>query len=308
MTRTAIVIPAYNAASTIGATLESVQRCRKIRAVDGIFVCDDASTDSTVDCAVQYWNGKIPLTVLRNERNIGERATVNRLLRQLGNEYQWAYILHADDLLKENWLELYFNRIQNAGARVASICSSYDCWYPESNTVVPGEDDFSRDDEIIRGSRESVIGTLGRGCWWHISGCAIQMKHFFDIGEFRTDLPYFGDYDWLLRCLKSGHDVQYIPRTTMLYRMHAGSVSGTSLKSGRDLKERLDIFGQYFSEGYLSPYEWRMARIRVVYWALRRTFKQAAHNELNATRQLLSVCRDAVKGTILQRPRGLPPC
>src|SRR5271166_2451439 len=141
MSRAAIIIPAYNAASTIGATLESLQKCREIRAVDDIFVCDDASADSTVDCALRYNDSTLQITVLRNESNIGERATVNRLLRQIGNEYQWAYVLHADDVVKENWLELYFDRIQNVGSRVASICSSYDCWFPESNTVALGEND-----------------------------------------------------------------------------------------------------------------------------------------------------------------------
>lgn len=308
MSRAAIVIPAYNAASTIAATLESVQRCREIQAVDAVFICDDASTDRTIDCALQHWAGGPQLTVLHNKQNIGQWATVNRLLRELGNEYQWAFILHADDIVKDNWLELYLNRIKDTGPRVASICSSYDSWFTEPNTVTPGEDDFSRDLEIIRGSREAVTGTLARGCWWHISGCVVRMEYLFEIGGFRTDLPYFGDYEWLLRCLKSEYDIEYIPRTTMLYRIHGKSVSSTSLKRGQDLKEQLDIFGQYFSEGYLSLFEWRMARVRILYSAFRRTLRRVAHNELNAAWQLLSVCGEAVEGAVVRRPEGMPPC
>lgn len=248
------------------------------------------------------------MAIFRNERNIGERATVNRLLKQLGRGYDWAYILHADDVVKENWLKLYSTKMENAGPRVASICSSYDCWFPESNTVVPGEDDFGRELEIIRGSRESVLGTLARGCWWHISGCAVRMKHFWEIGGFRTDLPQLGDYEWLLRCLKTGYDIEYIPRTTMLYRMHGTSVSSVSFKRGQDLQEQLDIVGQYFREGYLTPWEWRMTCIQILHLALRRTGKRLVSNEFNAAWQLLSVCRDAAKGAIFQNPRGLPAC
>jgi glycosyltransferase involved in cell wall biosynthesis len=305
MFRTAILIPAYNAAATIGATLESLQKCREILAVDNVFVCDDASTDQTVDCVRRHWDSGGQLTVLRNERNIGERATINRLLRQLTSDYQWAYILHADDVVKENWLQLYFDAIQNVEPSVASVCSSYDCWYPQSNVVEPGEDDFSRDLEIIRGSRESVIGTLARGCWWHISGCALRVNYFFEIGEFRTDLPHFGDYEWLLRCLRSGYDIQYIPRTTLLYRLHEKSMTIRCFENGQDLREYLMIFDQYFKDGYLGLDEWRLAHIRVVYWALRRVLKQTAHLELNAARQLLGVCADAVIGALLQRARGL---
>jgi glycosyltransferase involved in cell wall biosynthesis len=305
MSRTAILIPAHNAASTIGATLESLQNCREILAVNEVFVCDDASTDHTVHCALKHWDSKVQLTVLHNESNIGERATVNRLLRELGAGYQWAYILHADDIVKEHWLELYFDALQNAEPRVASICSSYDCWYPESNTVEPGENDLGRELEIIRGSRESVIGTLAHGCWWHISGCALRVNYFFDIGEFRTDLPQLGE--WLLRCLKSGYDIQYIPRTTLLYRMHEKSVSSRSFKSGQDLKEHLELIDQYFDEGYLSFQKWRRAHIRVAYRAFRRLLRQTAHRELDAARQLLAVSQDAI-GAILRRAGGLPCC
>lgn len=307
MPRTAIVIPAFNAASTIGATLKSVQRCREIHAVDGIFVCDDASTDRTVDCALKHWVDGPPLTLLKNERNLGERATVNRLLRQLDTGYQWAFILHADDVVKENWLQSYLYRMKITGLNVASICSSYDCWYPESNAIVAGEDDFSRDLEIIRSSREAVRGTLERGCWWHISGCAVRVQHFFEIGAFRIDLPQLGDYEWLLRCLKTGYDIEYIPRTTMLYRIHGTSVSSMSFKRGQDLRERLDIFDQYFREGYLTPWEWRMARIRIGYLALRRTGKRLVSNEFDTAWQLVSVCCDAAAGTISRNPKRSPP-
>lgn len=307
MLRTAIIIPAYNAASTIGATLGSLQKCREIEAVDGIFICDDASTDGTVDCALQYSKNQVKLTVRRNEKNMGERATVNNLLRQLDSGYQWAFVLHADDVVKENWLELYFNVIKNVESKVASICSSYDCWFSESNSILPGEDDFSRDFEIIRGSRESVKDTLARGCWWHISGCALRIKYFFEIGEFRTDMPQAGDYEWLLRCLKGGYDIHYIPRTTMLYRTHSRSVSSTSFKIGRDLKEYISIYSQYFDEGYLNSHEWRINRLRMLYRALRRIPKRVAHFELNATWQLLSACRNAIAGTIPQSQRRLPP-
>ena len=242
MQRLAIIIPAYNAGSTIEETLVALHHCREIQSVGGVFVCDDASEDDTIQRANACWKLATEFRVLRNSRNLGERATVNAAIECLAREYEWVAILHADDVVKENWISLVLAQIATAANNVASICSSYDSWFPSEGRIVPGEDDFSREVEIINGTRESVLDTLARGCWWHISGCAIRISHFSQIGGFRTDMPQLGDWEWLLRCLKMAFSVAYIPRTTMFYRLHSRSVSSNSFQFGRDLIEESQLF------------------------------------------------------------------
>jgi hypothetical protein len=99
-----------------------------------------------------------------------------------------------------------------------------------------------------------------------------------------------GDFEWLLRCLKRGYDVEYIPRTTLLYRMHPASVSSNSFKRGQDLVERLELFGIYCHEKYLTEDELRGVRMGVVYTALKRIVKQFAAGKLQDSGNLLSVC------------------
>ncbi len=292
----AIVIPAFNAAATIVETLRAVQACPGVEQLGGVFVCDDASTDNTPKLATDTWIGMPKLTILQNEQRLGERSTVNAAFERLRNYFEWIFILHADDVVKENWLDLYFQRIKAAEPRVASICSSYDYWYSEAKRIEPGEDDFSRDLEIIRGGRESVLGTLKAGCWWHISGCAIRVERFFEIGGFRPHMPQLGDFEWLLRCLKLGYDVEYIPRTTMLYRAHSASVSSNSFRRGQDLIERLELFGIYRNEGYLTKWEHWVVRMGVAYTALKRMVKQLTAGRLRNTGRLLSACGRALRG------------
>jgi glycosyltransferase involved in cell wall biosynthesis len=287
---TAIIIPAFNAAVTIGETLRSVQACPGLAKVGAIFVCDDASSDATAAEAMRAWSGSPKLTFWRNASNLGERSTVNAAFERLRGNFEWAFILHADDVVKENWIELYLDRVRGAGPKVASICSSYDCWYPKANRIDPGEDDSSRDLEIIRGGRESVLGTLKSGCWWHISGCAIRVEHFLQIGGFQPHMPQLGDFEWLLRCLKLGFDIEYIPRTTMRYRMHPSSVSSISFRRGQDLIERLEIFGTYCNEGYLPKQGFRAVRMRIAITALKRMLKQLAGGRIRGSKGLGSVC------------------
>jgi glycosyltransferase involved in cell wall biosynthesis len=289
-----IVIPAFNAASMIGETLRSVQACTGLAKVGKVFVCDDASSDDTVAEAMRAWSGPQKLTIVRNPSNLGERRTLNGAIERLRGNSEWVFILHSDDVVKENWIEFYLDRMRAAGPKVASICSSYDCWYPNANRIEHGEDDFSRDLEIIRGGRESVLGTLKSGCWWHISGCAIRVEPFLEIGGFRPHMPQLGDFEWLLRCLKLGYDIEYIPRTTMRYRIHPSSVSSISFKRGQDLIERLEIFATYCKEGYLSKKKYRAVRVRVIITALKRILKQLASGRIRGNEGLWSACRHAL--------------
>jgi GT2 family glycosyltransferase len=292
----AIVIPAFNAAATIVETLRAVQACPGAAKLGGVFVCDDASTDNTAKLAADAWISKPSLTVLQNGQRLGQHGTVNAAFERLRKRYEWIFILHADDVVKENWLDLYFQRINAAEPRVASICSSYDCWYPATGKVDPGQDDLDRDLEIIRGTRESVMDTLKAGCWWHISGCAIRHELFFEIGGFRPHLDYMADFDWLLRCLKLGYDIEYIPRTTMLYRMHSATVSSNSFRRGQDLIERLEILGNYCDEGYFTKQKLRGVRAQTVYTALKRVTKHLFAGRLQYSGDMLSVCWRALRG------------
>jgi GT2 family glycosyltransferase len=291
----ALVIPAFNAAATIVETLRALQVCPGVAKLGGIFLCDDASTDDTPNIAADAWIGMPKLTIVQNGQRLGERRSVNAAFERLRKDFEWIFILHADDVVKENWLALYFQRIKAAEPRVASICSSYDCWYPQANRIESGEDDFSRDLETIRGGRDSVLDTLKSGCWWHISGCAIRIERFFEIGGFRSHMPQLGDFEWLLRCLKLGYDVEYIPRTTMLYRIHSASVSANSFERGQDLIERLELFDTYCDEGYVTNGQLRVVRMQIIYTALKRMTKQLGARKLENHLNLLSVCRQALR-------------
>ena len=109
-------------------------------------------------------------------------------------------------------------------------------------------------------------------------------------------MPQLGDFEWLLRCLKLSYDIEYIPRTTMLYRQHSASVSSNSFARGQDLVDRLEIFGIYCDEGYLTKRELRAVRMRTAYTALKRIVKKLAGGKLQDGGKLLSVCGRALWG------------
>jgi glycosyltransferase involved in cell wall biosynthesis len=244
--RVAILIPTYNSGKYISDTLESLE-AQDAGFSDplSVHIADDCSTDDTIDIVTKRPKGRLELTVTKSPQNMGERHNVNAaadLLRAGGAS--WILILHSDDIAKPSWLRTMCSRIAACDKGVGTICSSYDHLLPDG-TVVPGEDDPARSVERIAGNLAAVRGTLRRGCWWHISGCAIRTVTLEDVGAFKPEMPQTGDWEWLLRCLRRGWAVEYIPRTLIVYRQHLQSVSSLSIAKSRDILESLSVARTY---------------------------------------------------------------
>lgn len=246
MPKTAILIPCYNASATILETLDSLKEQVLNPNIEAIILADDCSTDNTLEICQAYAKGQPKIKIVPSDQNQGERRNVNRMLSYLQQEeIEWFMILHADDLAKATWIEENLSCIQHADKHTASICSSWDNWYPHQNRIEEGENK-AEPYTLITGSRESVLGTLRQGCWWHISGCAIKVSAFAEIGGFAPDLPQLGDFDWLLRALSKGYNIFYIPRSLILYRQHALSISSNSFRNDRDTREFLRVLDDYY--------------------------------------------------------------
>ena len=136
----AIAIPAFNAARTIGETLDALQRNDGLERVSRVVMLNDCSSDATASVARQHWRARVPFEIWDNPSNIGERLTTNAAISRLAGAVDWTFILHADDIVKPNWLTLYFEAMSQVPPTVASICSSYDVWWCDTGETVPGEE------------------------------------------------------------------------------------------------------------------------------------------------------------------------
>ncbi len=245
--RISLLIPAYNAAGTIGETLASIcdQPLEWLRRIERIVVADDASRDDTVDIVRKFaTHTPVELVVWPSQKNGGERKTVNTAFARLRDEgFSWCFVLHADDVAKPNWLEVLIPQLFAAADDVVSVCSSWDNWYP--NRIEPGEDQPSMPPVVVTGGLDTACGTLGRGCWWHFSGCAIQLHQFKIVGDFCEDMPQLGDLEWLIRAALQNRSIVYMPRTLIKYRQSGSNVSSVSFRTNRDLRERTVICAKY---------------------------------------------------------------
>lgn len=299
--RVALAIPAFNSAATVDETITSVLKQPHLsELVDAVYLADDASTDPTVARVEKTWTSEVSLNVIRRQANMGERRNLNSLIETLSA--QWILILHADDIATPDWLREMSQVMESAPSDVGTICSSWDTLLNDGS-IAYGERVVDNDYSVIPGVRQAVTDTLGQGCWWHISGCAIRARCFEDVGPFDEDLPQLGDWDWLMRCLGGRWGVAYVPRPLIIYRQHAETVSASSFRSGRDMAERLLLYDRYAS--YLdTPMRRRLltqqlcliAR-RVGAWILtRRRFQIGSHLSI-FTQMLMLLIRPGRLGT-----------
>jgi glycosyltransferase involved in cell wall biosynthesis len=249
----AIVIPAYNAADTIAETLTSIQKQTEgLGRIFTVIVADDASSDETIALAKSVEKLDVPLEVIRNRDNLGERSTVNNAVRQLPPHVHWFFILHADDVAKPTWLGSMLRMIDRGDAQLGSVTASYDVMF-EDGRVEKGEELGENRAVFIRGTPAAVADTLKRGCWWKVSSCAIRVSAFADLGGFNPNMPQLGDLDFVLRLLERGWNISYIPLCLSLYRQSAQSVGAVSFRIHRDVREWLRILRSMGH--YLSPTE-----------------------------------------------------
>ena len=80
-----VLLGAYNCASTLGQSIESMLAQDYGRME--IIVCDDGSTDGSAEVSESYAARDARVVLLRNERNLGLPATLNKCIAAAKGEY-----------------------------------------------------------------------------------------------------------------------------------------------------------------------------------------------------------------------------
>jgi glycosyltransferase involved in cell wall biosynthesis len=236
----AVLIPAYNSASTIGETIKSLQDIESgWDGVDRVVLCDDDSCDNTLKVARRSEFSRSAFVILKHDKNKGEGASYRTMLGVIPEDVQWLLILHSDDLALSNLLTRNVEIVQRCGDRVAAVSSNYYVIGARSEQLAhtPEEDCI-----VFRSSAaEEIYHTATVGCWWHISGSVVNRKLWEQFGGRDPDLPQLGDWELMLRWQAAGYSVGHSLIATTKNRVHASSVSSHSYREFRDISERARI-------------------------------------------------------------------
>lgn len=222
-----IVIPAYNAARFLEATLDSVVT-QTLRDSDAVVV-DDGSQDETGAVAGHY-----PAVRLIRQRNAGVAAARNRGVR--GSHSEWVAFLDADDLWMPEKLRCQFERAQETGAG-AIFCDLRFIDIEGQEIPQPPATEVSLEMEpLLMHSERIPQGTS--------STLLVRRSVFESVGGYDESLATMADWDLLIR-LRRVTEFAHVPRRLVAYRRYAGSMSRSVTMLERESRIVLDkAFGE----------------------------------------------------------------
>ena len=210
--RVAVIVPAFQATSTLGGALASV--AAQTRPPEEVIVVDDGSRDGTVELA-KGWDRQLPITVLRTEQNAGPSAA-----RRTGIEAATADVialLDADDVWFPDHLESMLGAYATTNDGLASA---------DTLAWIPGIAVSTR-----ALSHTAPLPDRGKQLAWllaenHLSISSVFSRARYDaVGGFRPQFRGTEDWDLWIRMVRAGAAVARPDHPTVLYRLSRGAVS-----------------------------------------------------------------------------------
>jgi len=210
MAKITVLIPAYNAAATLAATLDSLVQ-QTFRDFDVLLV-NDGSGDDMAAIAEQY-RDRLPLQVHHLPQQVGVAGAANYGLARVTSPY--IARIDADDLAAPERLEKQL-AFMEAHPRVDVCGSTIELFY----------DDGSRPDHLLaKPAGDAAIKTMLVQCSALSNPSTMLRKSFFDdVGLYDARLDFAEDYDIWCRGALLGKRYANLPQALTRYRQHANQV------------------------------------------------------------------------------------
>jgi cellulose synthase/poly-beta-1,6-N-acetylglucosamine synthase-like glycosyltransferase len=209
-----VVVAAYNAAATIGATLDAVltQTCQDFE----IIVVDDGSTDDTASRVRPYL---IDHRVrLHRQRNQGPSAARNAGIALASGEY--VCMLDSDDL----WLPHYLTSMKEGLKQARTVGFAFTRSWDLDQTTNRIRKFVSSPPDGAMDNQAAFLRALIEHNF--IPNSTTVRREVLDrVGGFDPELLASEDYDLYLRIVSNGYAAAYVPGPSWIWRDRPGSLT-----------------------------------------------------------------------------------
>jgi len=205
--RFSVVVPAYEAASTLGETLDAImaQAFSDWQCV----VVDDGSSDDTLVIATAYAQCDPRFRVV-HQSNQGTAGAYNAGVSSAVGDF--VVICSADDILLPEHLSRMSAFINSEGGYDIYSSNGYFWWPGESRAPV-----YEDGEGKVVHSLE--LADVIHRCFFSV-GATYRRDLYAAVGGYRLGV-YGEDYDFWLRALASGARHRYLPEPLSLFRVSA---------------------------------------------------------------------------------------
>jgi glycosyltransferase involved in cell wall biosynthesis len=246
--RISVIIPARNAAATIGAQLEALSR-QTYHEWWEVIVVDNDSRDATAAVA-RSWAGRLPCLRLIDAsglhspgyaRNAGCRASQGELL----------LFCDADDIVDAHWVAALAKGLRD---------------YP----AIGGRIDRTRlNDPTLLAWRPARMPDVLPGHFGFLpyaqgANCGVRRWVWEELGGFDESLRHSEDVEFFWRAQLAGHELGYLPLAVVSYRYRA-SMGATVRQSYGYGKSHAQLYKRFAAYGMPRPAIGEACR---TWWAL----------------------------------------
>ncbi|KPL68429.1 hypothetical protein SZ64_10050 [Erythrobacter sp. SG61-1L] len=209
-----VVLPAFNAATTVGEAIKSVleQHCDDFE----LLLIDDGSSDETLHCMLYYADRDDRIRVVSRDnggvssaRNLGVALAHGRYIAFMDADDQWR----ANKLLCHRWLHDLQRDLAGSFARIA--------FRPSAGRGMGPARTYS----TVPSGILALEQVLGENPSCTTSNLVVSRAVFLASGGFDESINHAEDQELLARLIADGHRIAGIEETLVDYRMSEGGLS-----------------------------------------------------------------------------------
>jgi len=264
-----VVIVNYNAG---GELLVCVRSVAASTAEVEIIVVDNASSDGSLEQLEGQYDGKAPLLVLRNTKNLGFAVACNQGSARAQGEY--LFYLNPDCLLQEETIQVLLETVlarPEVGMAGGLICNHDGSEQRGCRRKIPTPwtalvnsfglrflarfntklfADFRLDGKLLS-SEPLAVEAISGACM------LVSRKAFVDVGP--MDEEYFlhcEDLDWCLRFGQRGWTILFVPQARLVHAKGSCSASRPFFVEWSKHKGMARFYKKFYSGQYPRPMLW----------------------------------------------------
>lgn len=225
MARVSILLPVYNGARHLAAAIESV--LAQTYSDWQLIVCDDQSTDASMDVVQRYARADQRIIVYRNEKNLGLFENYNECLEKSGakvGQCEFVKPFAQDDVLNPVCLERLVKVLEMH--QDVSLVSCARNWIGDDGTATGTVHPFPTDRKIP--GADVIVYNLIQLTNWVGEPSTVLFRASKAGDGFDASLFHYGDIDYWFRILDDSQ-YYYLNESLCSFRRHAQSTTSKNL-------------------------------------------------------------------------------
>lgn len=215
-----VAMTTYNGEKYIRKQIESI--LNQSMKVDEIIVCDDGSTDKTVEILKEY-----PVTVYQNEKNLGYRLNFKKAMSLCTHEY--TFLCDQDDIWEPDKVKIMIEIMQK-NPNIHVLASSFVYIDSKDDPIyMKQKKNWSNNNLYPRKVLENDLVQVKFDEYFscnYFQGCSLVLDKWIKdlaLENFDSRLPH----DWLLSMIASSYQGMYFYNKPLFrYRLHDNNSIG----------------------------------------------------------------------------------